>query len=259
MTQILNNDILESGDLIIQIAQVTHIDFKWITDVSHYINAQVNGIKDVIIANNVISLKNTVITLVFAVLICLSDGSFIGPGGKNILNDEPSWAPGVKNTLETKLETKLEQNPILEQKEKEKERPKSNIVLKIAKSGNMSGVRTDTATLLYEKLDRDSSTIVALSRLLTNSRITDFRGGSPNRYRTGIHLDTVTPAGTIIAPESTSWTVNGVLYNGVVCPALRHPDPDVKFVDSMGRDIVYNGNSMLIPFSIAGRPPVNRV
>lgn len=258
MTQILNNDILESGDLIIQIAQVTHLDFKWVTDVSHYINAQVNGIKDVI--NTAKTSVNTVFFKDITAIICLSDGSFIGPGGKNILNDEPRWAPGVKNTLETKLETKLEQNPILEQKqkEKEKERPKSNIVLKLAQNGNMSGVRMGTATLLYEHLDRESSTIVALSRLLTNSVITDFRGGSPNSYRRGIHLDTVTPDGTYIAPESTSWTVNGELYNGVVCTALRHPDPDVKFVDHMGRDILYNGNSMLIPISTTRRP-VNRV
>jgi hypothetical protein len=115
--------------------------------VPHYINDQVNGIKDRIIANNVISLKNTVITLVFAVLICLS--AFIGPGGKNILNDEPRLAPGVKNTLETKLE----QNPILEQKQKKKEKPKNNIVLCITKTTNPSVVRTGqgTATLLYEK------------------------------------------------------------------------------------------------------------
>ena len=72
-------------------------------------------------------------------------------------------------------------------------------------------------------------------------------------------MDTVTPDGTYIAPQSTTWSLNGVLYKGVVCPALRHPDPDVKFVDNMGRDILYNGNTMLIPGGTVGRPPVYRV
>lgn len=248
MTEILNNDILESGDLIKQIVQVMHTDFKWITDVPHYINDQVNGIKDRIIANNVISLKNTVITLVFAVLICLS--AFIGPGGKNILNDEPRLAPGVKNTLETKLE----QNPILEQKQKKKEKPKNNIVLCITKTTNPSVVRTGqgTATLLYEKWDIESTTIVALSMLLSNHIATDFRGGFPTAPRRGIHLDTVTSEGAYIAPQATTWPLNGVSYKGIICPALRHPDPDVKFVDYMGRDILYNGDTMLVPTKNVG-------
>ena len=266
MTQILNNDILESGDQIIQIVQITLIDCKWITDVSHYINDQVNGIEDILITvkSNVISLNHTIVTLktsvkisIGGVLTCLSDGSFIGPGGKNILNDEPSLAPDVKNTLETKLE----QNPILEQKtkEKEKEKQKNNIILKITKSSHRSVVRENQriATVLYEKLDVNSTTILTLGWPHPDNITTGY-WGQPTTFRRGIHLDTVSPEGIYTAPEFKRWLVNGVCHSGIVCPAIRHPDPDIKFVDVLGRDISYNGNTMLITSGDTGRQSVSR-
>lgn len=252
MEHILNNDIAIVSDMI-QIVSATPLDSKWKFDALHSLKDQVNGLKDVWFTLKINLFlfdtptigKLNVKCLIDTVLLSASETSFTGPGGKSILNDQPSLAPDVKNTLETKFE----QNPILEQKvkEKQKEKPENRICLKIAKVRSGWALREgqERATILYEELDVNSSTIIALSRPLPGDIATCLLGRSRTR-RTGIHLETLSPQGTYISPENQSWQVNGVWNNGVVCSAIRHPD--IKFVDQTGMDIPYNGDKMLVPY-----------
>lgn len=250
MEHIFNNDIGIVSDMI-QIVSVTHLESKWKIDALHYLKDQVNGLKDVwftlkinLFLFDTPTIGKNVKFLVDTILLSASETSFTGPGGKNILNDQPNLAPGVKNTLETKFE----QNPILEQKvkEKQKEKPENRICLKIAKVRSGWALREgqERATILYEELDVNSSTIIAVSRPLPNDIAVALLGRSRIR-RTGIHLETLSPEGVYISPENQSWLVNGVWNNGVVCSAIRHPD--IKFVDEIGMDIPYNGDKMLVP------------
>jgi hypothetical protein len=198
IAQILNNDILETGNQLIQIGgAIAQIENKLIIDMLHSLSDQVNGLNE---TGNAIEIY--VYSRIGIVLLCSTVASFIGPGGKNILNDEPSLAPGVKNTLETKLE----QNPILEQKTKEKEKEKENsIALKVAKVRSGPALRQgqQRATILYEKLDINSTTIVTLSRPLPGDIAIGLLG-RPSIRRTGIHLDRLSAQGTYIAPENQS-------------------------------------------------------
>ena len=191
------------------------------------------------------AIKEIANSITGTVLLCSSDASFTGPGGKNILH-KPFLDPGEKNILNET--TNLEQRTKLEQKAKEKENKEIIIPLKIARSSSTQVLRQgqQTGTILYELIDKDILAIVTLSNPHVNE-VTRGLFGEPRVRRTGVHLDKLSPFGTYIAPETASWRVNGVWHNGVVCRALRQPG--IKFVDGAGLDIPYNGNKMLVPYN----------
>lgn len=200
----------------------------------------VNGLKETINA-----IKEIANNITGTVVLCSSDTSFTGPGGKNILI-KPFLGPGQINILNET--TNLEQRTKLEQKAKEKENKEIIIPIKIAKSSSTQLLRQgqQTGTILYELIDKDSLAIVTLSNP-SQGEVARGLFGAPRIRRTGVHLDRLSPFGTYIAPETESWRVNDAWHNGVVCTALRQPG--IKFVDESGRDIAYNGNKMLVPYN----------
>ena len=236
----ISNETIEVWDYTTQIGDITDT-LNGIKDTVKGIkDTTVNGIKDAVNAIKCIA-NYTIGTIV----LCLPDASFTGPGGKNILN-KPFLGPGEKSILNET--TKPEQTTKLVQKEKEKENKETLIILKIAKATSAQVVRQgqQSATIMYEKLDKDSRAIVTLSNPAPNDVAIGLYG-EPRVRRTGIYLDKLSPSGTYIAPERVSWRVNGVWHNGIVCTALRQPG--VKFIDGVGMDIPYNGNEMLVPYS----------
>ena len=247
----ISNEIIEVGDDTTQIGVIIDT-VNGIIDTVKGIKDTVKGIKDTTlngIKDAVNSIKCIANYIIGTIVLCLPDAPFTGPGGKSILNEnKPFLGPGEKSILNET--TKSEQTTKLEQKAKEKEKDNKEtlIILKIAKPTGAQVLRQgqQSATIMYEKIDRDSRAIVTLSNPAPNDVAIGLYG-EPRVRRTGIHLDKLSPFGTYIAPESVSWRVNGVWHNGIVCTALRQPG--IKFVDGAGMDIPYNGNEMLVPYS----------
>lgn len=210
----------------------------------HSIIDTVSGIKETVKA-----IKGIANYIVGTILLCSPDVSFTGAGGKNILNDnKPFLGPGGKNILDETpaLETRTK----LDQTTKERQNNEILISLKIAKilgfNSQLLREGQHTGKILYEEVDRDSSTILALSNPHPNNRAIGLFG-VPRYRRTGLHLDTLSPQGTYVGPVVESWLVDNVWRNGVVCPALRQPG--IKFIDNNGVDIPYNGNKMLVSYN----------
>lgn len=237
MTEILNNDILELSSEIIQISPVSPIENLSTTlDILGSLKDTVNGIKD-----TVKDIKINVYCIIDTVLLCSTDASFTGPGGKNILNEEPCLAPGVKNTLTEK--TKLEQKPILEQKTKEKEKQEiRTIQLRVTKRnirgnahpGGRDGVYN---TILYEVVDRSSSTIISANTSYPIMRTTSALFGIPVGLRVGLAVEEVNRQGIPVEPVTSTWLVNNQAILGIECKALNQQG--VIFTDKCNSLIIY--------------------
>ena len=114
-------------------------------------------------------------------LICLS--TFLGPGGKIILNEE----------------SKLEQGPELKQKQEEEKYKIRLVKLKVARRQvNSTGTDGVNNTILYEAEDKTSSTIIAAN--LTSHPImpmTSYVFGVPHTLRTGLKIQTENSQGNL--------------------------------------------------------------
>ena len=186
------------------------------------------------ILNPVIETGDDTIGIVIGIIVgSMVSISFLGAGGKNILNQEISSNLVQKNDLI--------QNP--KEKEEKEEIP---IAIKISQTTSNRILREGqrSATLLYQVIDPESG-ILRMVNLSRPGVLTSGYFGNPPAYRKGILIDTYSPQGRYIEPEKDSWFVDGVWRHGVVCPAHRYHG--IKFTDGIGRDIVYRNNKMLVP------------
>ena len=170
------------------------------------------------------------------VLLWSTIPSYKGPGGKNILNEE----------------SKLEQDPILEQKQKDKSDIR-RVELRIhrrqrrpyAHPGGSDGIYN---TVLYEPADPSSATIIS-ANILSPQPIMPITPASifgiPQTVRVGLAVNTVNFQGIAEEPRITTWSVNSQPMRGIECKALYLPG--VLFTDKSGRPIIYNGNKMILP------------